>query len=410
MDIEIVTIGTELLLGFTLDTNSAELGQSLSSIGVRITRRTTVGDDPGEIRAAVADALARTRTVITTGGLGPTKDDISKKCVADLFELPLEYQESVWQTIVERFRRFDRVPSESNRSQAEIPRGATVLPNRWGSAPGLWIEGPPGLVIMLPGVPHEMRKLLEHEVIPRLQAKAGANVIRSRTLRTTGIPESSLADLLGDIEAAIMPLTLAYLPGISGVDLRLTAWNFPERVAAEHLSRAAQAIMDRAKRHIYGEGESDVAALLLERAREKRLKIAVAESCTGGLVGGRITAIAGSSEVFVGGIIAYADEVKRVMLGVDPDVIETHGAVSEPVAGQMARGAAARFSADLSVAVTGIAGPDGGSEEKPVGLVWFATFAGGEVRSYKAVFGGNREEIRARAAQSALFQLYRRLQ
>ena len=191
MNLEIITIGTELLLGFTLDTNGAELGRQLSALGIRVVRRTSVADRPDEIREAVVSALARSGTVITTGGLGPTRDDITKHVVAGLYGWPLEFDEQLWQALVERYRRRGRVPAESNRSQAEVPRGAAVLPNRWGSAPGLWLEGDPGLVIMLPGVPQEMRNLLSAEVAPRLAARAGgAAVIRSRTVRVTGIPEA----------------------------------------------------------------------------------------------------------------------------------------------------------------------------------------------------------------------------
>ena len=292
MNLEIITIGTELLLGFTLDTNGAELGRQLSALGIRVVRRTSVADRPDEIREAVVSALARSGTVITTGGLGPTRDDITKHAVAGLYGWPLEFDEQLWQALVERYRDRGRVPAESNRSQAEVPRGAVVLPNRWGSAPGLWLEGDPGLVIMLPGVPQEMRNLLSAEVAPRLAARAGgAAVIRSRTVRVTGIPESTLAERLGEIEAAIAPLTLAYLPGLDGVDLRVTAWGLSATDADSSLARAVTELRTRAGDVAYGEEDDDLAALVLARARERGIRIAVAESCTGGLLGGRLTEI-----------------------------------------------------------------------------------------------------------------------
>src|SRR5919106_1364389 len=225
MNIELVTIGTELLLGMTIDTNGAEIAAGLSAHGVRVTRRTSVADSGDEIRDAVTESLRRTGAVLTTGGLGPTRDDITKKVVAELFDAPLEFDESVWQALLARFARLERKPAESNRSQAEVPRGATIMPNRWGTAPGLWLEGKAGLAIMLPGVPLEMRKLMEHEVVPRLAARSSGSVIRSLLVRTTGIPESSLAERLGDIEREIAPVSLAYLPGLEGVDLRLSAWS-----------------------------------------------------------------------------------------------------------------------------------------------------------------------------------------
>src|SRR3954454_6510342 len=371
MNIELITIGTELLLGFTVDTNGAEIARSLSAFGVRVTRRTSVADRPNEIRAAVAEALARTGAVLTTGGLGPTRDDVTKKVVAELYQAPLEFDESVWANLLERFARLQRVPAQSNRSQAEVPQGAVVLRNRWGTAPGLWLEGSAGLTIMLPGVPQEMRKLLEHEVVPRLRTIASGAIIRSRQLRTSGIPESTLAERLGDVEERIAPVTLAYLPGYEGVDLRLTAWNLQPEEADRRLGSAVELIRNRAGDPVYGDGDADLAALVLERARAGGIRLAVAESCTGGLLGARLTEIPGSSDVFVGGVIAYDNAVKVKALGVDQALLDEHGAVSEAVARAMAVGAAERFGVDAALAITGIAGPGGGREQKPVGTVWF---------------------------------------
>jgi len=409
MDIELVTIGTELLLGFTVDTNGAEVARGLAGLGVRVTRRTAVADSPEAIRAAVGEALGRTGAVLTTGGLGPTRDDISKKVVAELFGVPLRFDESVWQNLIDRFRRFGRVPVASNRSQAEIPEGAAVLRNRWGTAPGLWLSGPPGLVIMLPGVPFEMRMLLEHEVLPRLAAAATGRVIRSLVVRTTGIPESTLAERMGEVERDIAPLSLAYLPGVEGVDLRLSAWDLPPDQADRRLRDAAELVSSRAGAHVYGVGDADLAAVVLQVARERGLSLGTAESCTGGLLSGRLTDIPGSSAVYRGGVVCYADELKTSLLGVAPATIETHGAVSEPVALAMADGAVARLGVDLAVSVTGIAGPDGGSEEKPVGTVWIGIAGGDGAEARRSVFGGGRHEVRARAAQAALYFMLRRL-
>jgi nicotinamide-nucleotide amidase len=369
--IELVTIGTELLLGFTVDTNGAEIARALAAVGVSVVRRTSVGDEAEAIRIAVDSALERTGAVLTTGGLGPTRDDISKRVIAELYGAELEFDETVWTALVERFARFGRVPVASNRSQAEVPRGAIVLPNRWGTAPGLWLEGPRGLTVMLPGVPGEMRMLLEHEVVPRLAARADGRVVRSRMLRTTGIPESTLAERMGEIEREIAPLSLAYLPGLEGVDLRVSAWELAPDEADRRLDLALATLRERGGEHVYGEGDEDLAALVLDAARSNRLRIATAESCTGGLVGVRLTEIPGSSDVYVGGVVSYANDLKTGLLGVDPALVETHGAVSEAVAMAMARGAAERINADLVVSVTGIAGPGGGSEHKPVGTVWF---------------------------------------
>jgi nicotinamide-nucleotide amidase len=409
MNLELITIGTELLLGFTLDSNGAEIATALSAIGVRVVRRTSVGDRPEEIRQAVEEALRRTGAVLTTGGLGPTRDDVTKRAVADLFQAPLEFNEQVWGDLLARFARLLRKPAPSNRSQAEVPRGATVLRNRWGTAPGLWLEGAPGLVIMLPGVPAEMRKLLEHEVTPRLAARADGSVIRSLVVRTTGIPESTLAERMGDVEAEITPLTLAYLPGLEGVDLRLSAWEMTPAEADERLGAAAQLLRERAGDHVYGGGEEDLAAVVLDHLRTRGLRLAVAESCTGGLIGSRLTEIPGSSEVFVGGIVAYSNEVKTAQLGVPAELIATHGAVSEPVAAAMAQGAIERLGVPVAISVTGVAGPGGGSESKPVGTVCFGFAYGGRIETRRSMFPGSRHEIRSRAAQAALFLVLRQL-
>jgi nicotinamide-nucleotide amidase len=417
LDLEILTIGTELLLGLTLDRNGAEIARALAAHGVRIARRTSVGDRADAIRAAVADALHRTGAVITTGGLGPTRDDITKRAVAEVFGVPLEFDESVWQAVVARFAKLGRVPGPANRVQAEVPRGATVLPNRWGTAPGLWLEGPlhaagasgTGLVVMLPGVPYEMRKLLEHEVVPRLAGRAGDRTIRSLVVRTTGIPESTLAERLGDIEPEIAPLTLAYLPGLEGVELRLTAWDLTVEEADRKLRAAADLLRARGGEHVYGEGDTDLGSVVLALARERRLRIGVAESCTGGLVGARLTDTPGSSDVFAGGVICYDNALKHSLLDVPNELLERHGAVSEPVVRAMAAGAIRRLGVDLAVTVTGIAGPGGGTPEKPVGTVWLATALGADVEASHVILPGSRHDIRARAAQAALFLLLRRL-
>lgn len=409
MDLELLTIGTELLLGFTLDTNGAHIAQTLSGAGIRVTRRTSVADDGTAIADAVDSALRRTGMVITTGGLGPTRDDISKHAVADLLGMPLEFHDAIWDSIVERFKRLGREPSPLNRSQAMVPQGATVLPNRWGTAPGLWLESPRGIVIMLPGVPSEMKRLLEHEVLPRLVEHAGGAVVRSRMLRTTGVAESALAEHLGEIEALIAPLSLAYLPGLDGVDLRLTAWSLAPADADAELAKAAALIRERAGTFIYGEDDATLAQVVVHALRDRRLRIAVAESCTGGLVGGRLTDVPGSSAVFQGGIIAYDNAVKVGELDVRQSDLEQHGAVSEPVARAMAEGVRRRMGTDLGVAVTGIAGPDGGTPEKPVGTVWFALADGAGTVAVRAQFPRDRAEVRARATQAALNLVLRHL-
>jgi nicotinamide-nucleotide amidase len=284
-----------------------------------------------------------------------------------------------------------------------------VLRNRWGTAPGLWIASSRGLVIMLPGVPREMRMLLEHEVLPRLAERTGNRVVRSRIVRTTAIPESTLADRLGDIEQAVAPATLAYLPGLEGVDLRLTAWGLSSDEADGLLERAAAEISRRAGEHVYAVGETSLASEVVACLRARGARAAVAESCTGGLLGGRFTDVPGSSDVFDGGVIAYANGVKVRELGVADALLQEHGAVSEAAAIAMAEGVRQRFGTTYGIGITGIAGPGGGTPEKPVGLVWFGVSGPDGTTAHRSMFPGSREEIRARAVQTALYLLFRRL-
>ena len=409
MKLEVVTIGTELLLGQILDTNAAELGRGLAAAGVEVVRHSSVADRPDAIREAVADALERTGFVVTTGGLGPTRDDMTKREVAALFGKALEMDEAVLRSLEERFRRLGRPMAAVNRTQAEVPEGATVLPNPRGTAPGLWVEDTRGrVVVMLPGVPSEMRGLLAEEVLPRLAARSAGVVVRSRTVRTTGVAESALAERVGAIEEEIAPLTLAYLPSIEGVDLRVTAWRLREAEAERLLASAAALLRERAGEHCYGEDGTDLARAVLEQLRPRGVRLAVAESCTGGLLGARITAVPGASDVFVGGVVAYDDDVKTAVLSVPRELVVMHGAVSEAVVLAMALGAQQRFAAEAALAITGIAGPSGGTPEKPVGTVWVAARYRSEARALKRVFPGDRNEIRGRAAQAAL-DLLRRL-
>lgn len=409
MKLEVVTIGNELLLGQVVDTNAAELARALAAAGIEVVRHASVGDRPEAIRAAVGEALERTGFVITTGGLGPTRDDVTKLEVAQLFGKPLRLDDTVLRSLEERFRRLGRAMPPMNRSQAEVPEGATVLPNPRGTAPGLWVEDARGrVVIMLPGVPSELRGLLAEEVLPRLAQRTSGEVVRSRTVRTTGVAESALAERVGAIEPTLAPLTLAYLPSVDGVDLRVTAWSLRETEAERLLDSAALMLRQRAGPDVYGEDRTDLASVVLEQLRARKARLVIAESCTGGLLGSRITAVPGASDVFIGGVVAYDNVVKSGMLDVPPELLEQHGAVSEEVVSAMAQGVQRQFAVDAAIAITGIAGPAGGTPEKPVGTVWLAARLGAAARALRRTFPGDRGEIRARAAQAAL-DLLRRL-
>ncbi len=418
LQVELITIGDELLLGFTIDTNAAHIARTLAANGVEIVRRTTVGDEAPKIATAVREALDRTGAVITTGGLGPTSDDLTKPAIAEIFGRQMKLDEEVATRLEERWRtRFpgSRFPT-TNRTQAEIPEGARILANRHGTAPGIWLEDERGRwVAMMPGVPREMRGMLAEELLPAIKARASGepNVVLSGTLRTTGIAESAIAELLGpnffgEPGTELGSLPLAYLPGVAGVDLRVTVKDRPLAQAETLVGEAIAKLQTRLGPYAYGIEDADLAAIVLERCRASGLTLAVAESCTGGMLGERLTSVPGSSDVFLGGVIAYHNEIKRSLLGVRSDALDRSGAVSEEVALQMASGVRERLGADVGVSVTGIAGPGGGTTEKPVGLVWIAVH-GSELKARRFHVGGDRAEIRQRAAQAALEMVRRSL-
>jgi nicotinamide-nucleotide amidase len=351
--------------------------------------------------------------VITTGGLGPTSDDLTKPSIAELFGRGMRLDEEHVAWMEERWlQRFHRRMPESNRAQAMLPEGATKLVNRHGSAPGIWLEDERGRwVAMMPGVPREMKGMLADTLLPILRdrsaAAGAATVVRSLTLRTTGVAESLLADQIDPMKERLGPVSLAYLPGADGVDLRLTIRGVSSDGADATLAEAASILRERLGRSIYAEGDTDLASVILDRCRELGRTIAVAESCTGGLLGARLTSISGSSDVVLGGVIAYSNDVKHNLLGVDEQSLATQGAVSEAVVREMAEGARARVRASIGIAITGIAGPAGGTPEKPVGTVWIAAALPDGTRAVQLRLIGDREEIRRRATQSSL-ELVRR--
>lgn len=416
MDVELVSIGTELLLGYTVDTNSAYFARQAAAQGIRVVRRATVGDGPEEIAAAVREALERSGGVITSGGLGPTADDLTKPSIAAIFGRGMWMDERIVDDLKARWkaRGWPGELPAANRQQALIPEGCEIIRNDHGSAPGIWLEDERGRwCAMLPGVPREFRGMSREQLIPKLVAKRGdaaALVVRSRTLRTTGIAESKLADEMAELARDPMGTRLAYLPGWEGVDLRLTVWDEPDARAVALLEQAEAAVRGKVGAWIYGSDEDDLADLVLRSLRAQGMKIAVAESCTGGMLGMRLTAIPGSSDVVDGGTIAYANAVKVRELGVQEATLLAHGAVSEETAREMAAGVRAKFGVDVGVSITGIAGPGGGTPEKPVGTYCCAVDVRGVLRSFRAASVGDRHEIRQRSAQAALNLVRKALQ
>jgi nicotinamide-nucleotide amidase len=418
--VEILAIGDELLLGETVDTNAAWIAQRLAREGIRVARKTTVGDDDVAIRDALDAALRRTGVVLCTGGLGPTIDDLTRDAAARLYGRE-QHEDEGWMNVLrERYTRRGIPMPEVNRVQALLPAGATLLPNATGTAPGIALaDAARGLTVLMPGVPSEMRGLMEAHVIALLRRHLHvAGPIRSRVLRTAGISEAALAERIDDIAKDVAPLTIAFLPQVASVDLRLTC---PGDVAGPDalLDRTLTRLKERLGSDVYADDDTDLAVVTGRMLRAGGLTLALAESCTGGLVSKRMSDEPGASEFLLAAFVTYHNDAKRRFVGVRSETLAMHGAVSEQCAREMAAGARRATGADAAVAITGIAGPGGGSEEKPVGTVWYAVdltedLAGrlGLPRPSVArrfVHPGDRSDIRDRAAQTALDMLRRAL-
>jgi len=403
----VLTVGDELLLGRTVDGNAAWLGRVLSDLGIPVVKRYTVGDTDEAIQRALEDALAEAELVVVTGGLGPTRDDRTREAVAAFLGAELHVDPDLLRALEERFRArgYDRLP-ETNVTQARVPDGARVLANPLGTAPGLALEHADSLVVLLPGVPSEMKAIFRGDLTRLLLERFGARLrpVRHRTFHTTGIAESELASRLEALlPAAPGPVTVAFLPELTGVDLRLSVWDTDAIDEAERLLDQVEAAIGPVLEGFRFQAVSgDLVEALSGSLVRSGLRLAVAESCTGGLIAKRITDLPGASTYFMGGVVAYADGVKVGQLGVASDVLARHGAVSEQVALGMATGVARALGAEVGVSVTGVAGPGGGSESKPVGTVWYAASVCGEATARREVFSGDRTQIRERAAQAAL--------
>ena len=371
--VEILCVGTELLLGDILNGNARWLAQRLAALGLPHYRQTVVGDNPQRLAAAVREAAMRSRVLITTGGLGPTPDDLTTEALAAAFETPLRERPELWDEIQAKLSSGGRPVAPCNRRQAFLPEGAEVLPNPLGSAPGMiWSPQPDFTVLTFPGVPSEMRAMFTQTAEPWLRRHGGASgVFVSRVLRFSGIGESNLAEQVADLFEGRNP-TVAPYASLGDVTLRLTACG-DSPVEAEALLDPLEAdLRQRTGVLCYGRDDDSLASVVLDRLRQHHHTLAVAESCTGGAIGAALTAVPGSSAVFAGGVIAYSNAVKQRQLGVPSDLLERHGAVSDAVVMAMAEGVRDRLETDWGLAVSGIAGPGGGSDEKPVGLVHVA--------------------------------------
>lgn len=387
MKAQLLTIGDELLIGQTTNTNAAWLGEHLSLLGVDVVRTVTVGDEAGAMRTELDRGFADARLVVVTGGLGPTHDDRTREVVAQYFDAPLRTDEDVLEQVRAYYEQRNRPMPEVGPTLARLPEGFEPLENPVGAAVGMWYEGENRVLVVLPGIPAEMEAIFEASVEPRLERRPDVRDVTHRTLVTAGIGESSLQDRLGDLSDVLDErLHLAYLPSTSGVRLRLTADGRGPTVE-DRLGRLEAVIRDRADAFVIGTGDTTLEQAIGDLLRERDATLAAAESATGGLIGHRVTGVSGSSDYFLGSVVAYSNSVKQQVLGVDPEALRAHGAVSEPVARQMAAGVRNALGATVGVSTTGIAGPTGGTPDKPVGTVWlgYADETGTETRRHHFV-------------------------
>lgn len=408
MKAEIITIGDEILIGQIVDTNSAWIAEQFNLSGIEIYQITSVHDDNAHIKDALQKAEEQVDLVILTGGLGPTKDDITKHALCEYFKTKMVFHEPTFEHIKQRFKNRNIDLNKLNRDQALVPEACTVLPNKTGTAPGMWFEKNDTIFVSLPGVPFEMKYLVEHEILPRLQNNGKTRAIFHKTVQTQGLPESMLAQRIENWETSLPEnIKLAYLPNPMSVRLRLSAigrdLNELKRQVQFEIERLKQLIPD----HIFGFDNETLAEVIGKMLVEKGHTLAVAESCTGGYISHLITSVPGSSRWYKGGITAYSNEIKQNLLGVYEDSLNNYGAVSELVVSEMAEGVRKKLNADFTVATSGIAGPTGGTEEKPVGTVWIAVAGPAKTVAEKFVFGDNRERNIIRSSQTAL-QLLRR--
>ena len=403
MKAAIVTIGDEILIGQITDTNSAWLAGQLNLMGVEVAEMSSISDTPDHISRTLDRYIGTLELVILTGGLGPTKDDLTKKTLADYFGGTMVMDKKVLAFIEAFFASRGRGVLPSNRDQAMVPDTCEALPNSQGTAPGMWFERSGTTVISVPGVPYEMKALMEEQIIPRLKDRFGTPEIVHRTIMTQGVPESYLAEMIRDWEEELPDcMKLAYLPRPGIVRLRLTVRGSCVRDAQKMLDQQIDKLQKIIPEHIYGYDEQTLQEALGKTLKENNLKISTAESCTGGNIARLITSVPGSSDYFEGSIIAYSNRLKREKLGIPVEILERYGAVSQQVVERMAAGVTGELGSDCGIASSGIAGPGGGTHEKPVGTVWMAVSYKGLVESRKFQFGGSRERIIEQASLMGL--------
>jgi nicotinamide-nucleotide amidase len=403
---EIIAVGTELLMGQTLNTNARDIARELSTLGVGVYHQAVVGDNEGRLAETFRQALDRSDLIILTGGLGPTEDDLTRETVAKVLGLPLEKNEAWERRMEDFFKRLQRPMVEINRRQAMVPRGGRLLPNERGTAPGIFLEREGKTIVLLPGPPRELLPLFKEQVVPllreRLKDCGDLAVLQSKILRVVGLGESALVEIIKDVLAQQNNPTIAPVAKGSEVHLRITARASSGEQAVALIERVVGQLRDLLGEYLYGEDDEELELAVARLLWEKEKTLALAESCSGGLLSHRLTNIPGSSTYFLAGLVTYSNEAKMQLLGVEAKVLEAKGAVSAEVATQMASGVRRLCKADIGIGITGIAGPGGDTPQKPVGLTFIALNAESidYVRRYE--FWGSRQDIKERATQTAL--------
>lgn len=407
----IITIGDEILLGNTLNTNAAYIGTQLFDINIPVIKTSVVGDDNSAILNELNSASEVAELMIVTGGLGPTHDDVTRKSIVDFFNTELVENKEVLEDISSLFEKRKRKITNVNIDQAKVPKIAEVIRNQLGTAPGLWIEQNNKVYVVMPGVPYEMEAMMESTVIPKLKDKIGEGqkILLRKTILTTGIPESTLYERLGNIDDLLQGAKLAFLPNVFGVKLRLSVEGDDEKELKNKITEVEQRIRSKAGRFIYGVGDDQLEAVVGRLLLEREFKIATAESCTGGLVGDMLTNVSGSSKYYERGVICYSNAAKVEILNVNEDTLAEHGAVSMEVAMQMAVGVKSTSGADIGLATTGIMGPTGATNDKSIGLVYIGYCDDKVCTARKFHFGEDRLLNKQRTAQAALDFVRRQL-
>ncbi len=403
---EIITIGDEILIGQIVDTNSAWMAQQLNNAGIRVKQISSVSDDRQHILTALAEAAERAGIIFITGGLGPTKDDITKKTLAEYFGVGMVESKAALNNVLRIFEKYKRPLLEVNRLQAEVPENCEVIVNKNGTAPGMWFNHNGKIYVSMPGVPFEMMYMMEEQVIPKIKTLFKLPVIIHKTILTVGEGESFLAERIADIEDSLPThIKLAYLPKLGQVRLRLSGYGENESLLRKEVNDYLSKLVERVSDFVIAEEDIPLEKAILNYMTEKGLTLSVAESCTGGYISHLLTQHAGSSKVFFGGAISYSYELKESMLGVKNETLWQYGAVSEQTVSEMVEGALLNFKSDYAIAVTGIAGPDGGLPDKPVGTVWIAVASAKKMVAKKFTFGTKRQQNIERSATMAFFML-----